>query len=247
MKYHVLIGPVVLIVVWAGVSYFHFVDPFFLPSPFATLGESIQLIFHGSIMHDVLATLERVAAAFFIATCGGLPLGFVLGSSEKLYRSCEFMIDFFRSLPATAMFPLFLLIFGITDQSKIAVAGFASLLIVMFHVAYGVMHAKKTRLLAAKIMGAKTHQLYRWILFWESLPQTFVGLRNALSLSLVIVIVTEMFIGTNVGLGKKIVDFQLTYDMKGMYTAIFLAGLMGYLLNLIFATLEKRWLHWSGK
>ena len=247
MRKYTFIGPIVLIAIWAMVSWLHLVDPFFLPNPFATIGELGKLIFTGTILPDLFATLWRVALSFLIALIIGLPLGLWLGRSEKLYRSFEFIIDFFRSTPATAMFPLFLLVFGVTDKSKIAVAAFSSMLIIIFNTAYGVMHAKKSRVLAAKIMGATKAQIFRWILFWESLPQTFIGLRSAVSLSLVVIVVTEMFIGTPMGLGRRIIDSQITYEIKTMYAVILLAGIVGYLLNLLFQTIEKRALHWSGK
>ena len=124
-------------------------------------------------------------------------------ASEKLYRSVEFVVDFFRSTPATAMFPLFLLIFGIGDFAKIAVAAFAAWLVVVFNVAYGVMNARQTRILAARVMGASSWRVFRDVMFFESLPQTFVGLRMAVSVALVVIIVAEMFIGSSDGLGRR--------------------------------------------
>ena len=247
MRKYSFIGPVVLIAVWAIVARLHLVDSFFLPNPFETISELGRLLITGSIIPDLLATLGRVVISFTIALIIGLPLGLWLGRSEKLYRSFEFIIDFFRSTPATAMFPLFLLVFGVTDKSKIAVAAFSSMLIIVFNTAYGVMHAKKSRLLAAKIMGATKAQIFRWILFWESLPQTFIGLRSSVSLSLIVIVVTEMFIGTPTGIGRRIIDSQITYEIKTMYAVILLAGIVGYLLNLLFLAIEKKVLHWNGK
>lgn len=247
MRKYTFIGPILLILVWAVASQLQLVDKFFLPDPFTTIGKLFQLLGSGAIIGDLISTLERVILSFVIALVVGLPLGLLLGRSEKIYRSFEFIIDFFRSTPATALFPLFLLVFGITDISKIAVAAFASMLIIIFNTAYGVMHAKKSRVLAAEIMGATKAQIFRWILFWESLPQTFIGLRSAVSLSLVIIVVTEMFIGTTSGLGRKIIDSQITYEIPTMYATILLTGIIGYLLNLLFIVVEKRFLHWSGK
>jgi len=247
MKKYIIIGPIVLILIWAVVAKLQLIDKFFLPSPWVTLVELWKLIITGSILPDLFATLERVIISFIIAVILGIPLGLWLGRSEKFYRSLEFVIDFFRSTPATALFPLFLLIFGITDNSKIAVAAFASMLIIIFNTAYGVMQAKKSRVLAARIMGASKHQIFKWILFWESLPQTFIGLRSAISLALVVIIVTEMFIGTNIGLGRKIIDSQITYEIPTMYAVILLTGIIGYLLNLLFSLAERKFLHWSGK
>src|SRR5205814_3416310 len=128
-----------------------------------------------------------------------------------------FLVDFFRSTPATAMFPLFLLIFGLGDLAKVAVAAFAAFLIIFFNTAYGVMNARQTRLLAAKVMGASRTRIFRDVLFFETLPQTFVGLRTAISLALVVIIVAEMFIGSDNGLGHRIIDMQVIFDLKQMY------------------------------
>jgi sulfonate transport system permease protein len=86
--------------------------------------------------------------------CSRSPLGIVLGSAERLYRTLEFVIDFFRSPPASAMFPLFLVLFGVGDETKISVAAFGAILVIVFSVAYGEMNARKTPLLAAKATGA---------------------------------------------------------------------------------------------
>ncbi len=247
MRKCTFIGPILLILTWTVVAQLQLIDKFFLPDPFTIIKKLFDLLISGVILGDLFSTLGRVAWAFIIALVIGLPFGLLLGSKEKIYRSVEFIIDFFRSTPATALFPLFLLVFGITDKSKIAVAAFASMLIIIFNTAYGVMHAKKSRVLAAQIMGATRTQIFRWILFWESLPQTFIGLRSAISLSFVLIIVTEMFIGTTSGLGRKIIDSQITYEIPTMYATILLAGTVGYFLNLFLLVIEKRFLHWTGK
>ena len=68
-----------------------------------------------------------------------------------------------------------------------------------------------------------------------------------MSLSLVIIIVTEMFIGARSGLGKIIIDAQITYEIPTMYAVILIAGILGYSLNALVLTLEKKLLHWIGK
>jgi len=243
-KFIFLMGPVVLIIVWFATSWLQIIDAFFLPNPLIVFERLFEVVFHGSILPDLFATLKRTLLSFVIAVVIGLPLGLLFGSSEKLYRSVEFVIDFFRSTPVTALVPLFLLIFGIADASKIAIATFAAVLIIIFNTAHGVMNASKSRILAAKIMGASKTQIFRWILFWESLPQTFIGLRTSISLALVIIVVTEMFIGTNIGLGRKIIDSQITYEIPTMYAAILLTGMLGYLLNIFFVAIERKYLHW---
>lgn len=247
MRRSAFIGPILFLAAWGLVARFDLIDPFFLPGPVATLKELLELLLRGVIVRDLLATVSRVAIAFGVALCLGVPLGLVFGSSAKLYGGVEFIVDFFRSTPSTAIFPLFLLIFGISDASKIAVAAFGAALIIIFNTAYGLLHASRSRILAARLMGASKLQIFRWVLFWESLPQTFVGMRSAVSLALVIVIVTEMFIGTSAGLGRRIIDYQLVYDVKAMYATIMVTGLTGYILNGLLLYLERHFVHWTGR
>ena len=241
-----VVGVVGLVAIWSLVTWRQWVDPVLLPSPIATF-DLLWRGMEGTLGFDFLKTVYRTAASTLIAAVIAIPLGIVLGSSERLYRSLEFVIDFFRSTPASAMFPLFLVLFGVGDETKIAVAAFGAILVILFNVAYGVMNARKTRLLAAKVMGASRWRVLFDVMLLESLPQTFVGLRNGASLALVIIVVAEMFIGSQDGLGHSVFEAQQLFDMPRMYAAIFAAGALGYGLNLLFLLIERRFVHWSGK
>ena len=96
-------------------------------------------------------------------------------------------------------------------------------------------------------MGVSRWHVFKDVMLMESLPQTFVGLRTGVSMSLVIVIVAEMFIGSETGLGHRIIDAQQVFNVKDMYTSILITGALGYLLNLAFLLTEQRLIHWSGK
>lgn len=242
-----LIGVVGLIVVWYVGYWARIVDPVLLPPPDAALKALWKGMTGGRLLFDFWQTVIRTFTAIAVAAVIAIPLGVVLGSSERLYRSVEFIIDFFRSTPASAMFPLFLVIFGVGNATKIYVASFGAALVILFNVAYGVMNARKTRILAARVMGASRWQVMKDVVLMKSLPQTFVGLRNGVSLALVIVVVAEMFIGSVDGLGFRVFEAQQLFDMPDMYAAIFAAGALGYGLNLLFLLVERRFVHWSGK
>ena len=242
-----LVGPVVLLVIWDLVVRFGLIKAILLPLPGDTLATLVSGLLGGNLLVHFWVTLERTLLAFAIAAGVGMPLGIVLGSAERAYRSVEFLVDFFRSTPASALIPLFLLIFGISDVNKVAIAAFGAFLIVVFNSAYGVINARKQRVMAARVMGATRWQIFRDVLFWESLQPSFVGLRSAVSMALVIVVVAEMFIGSENGLGHKIIDAQQVMNVKVMYAAIMAAGILGYALNVAFLFLERRIVHWSGR
>jgi NitT/TauT family transport system permease protein len=241
------IGPLVLFVIWDLVVRTGLIKPILLPPPLPTLQTLVTGLAGGPLLADFAVTVWRTIEAFLIAAVVGVPLGVLLGSAERAYRSVEFLIDFFRSTPSSALIPLFLLIFGVSDVNKVAIAAFGALLIVVFNSAYGVLNARKQRVMAARVMGASRWRVFCDVLVWESLQPSFVGLRSAVSMALVIVVVAEMFIGSDSGLGHRIIDAQQVLNVKTMYAAILAAGILGYVLNVVFLLLERRIVHWSGR
>ena len=242
-----VLGVLGLIALWYLAVWYRIVDPVLLPSPGDTFRAMYKGMAGGRLSFDFIKTVERTVLSTLIAAGVAIPLGTFLGASERLYRSVEFVVDFFRSTPASAMFPLFLVLFGVGNETKIAVAAFGAALVILFNVAYGVMNARKTRILAARVMGASRMQVLTGVVLLESMPQTFVGLRNGVSLALVIVVVAEMFIGSTDGLGHRVFEAQQLFNMPDMYAAIFAAGALGYGLNLLFQVVERYFVHWSGK
>jgi sulfonate transport system permease protein len=241
------LGPLLLFAVWDLAVRGGFIKAILLPLPLDALSALVSGLLGGPLLTDFLVTVSRTLQAFLIAAVIGVPLGVVLGSNERAYRSVEFLIDFFRSTPSSALIPLFLLIFGVSDINKVAIAAFGAFLIVIFNSAYGVINARKQRVMAAKVMGASRWQIFKDVLIWESLQPTFVGLRGAVSMALVIVIVAEMFIGSDNGLGHRIINAQQVLNVKSMYAAILAAGVLGYALNVLFLFAERRIVHWSGR
>lgn len=241
------IGPLVIFGIWWLTAAGQWISPKLLPDPISTIGVLWSSLIDGSIAADFFGTLNRTLAAFVIAAALGVPIGIVLGSDPRIYGSLEFPIDFFRSTPATALFPLFLLIFGIGEESKIGIAAFSAWLVIVFNVAYGVINAKPARVLAARVMGASRARIFRDVMFFESLPQTCIGLRLGVSYALVVIIVAEMFIGSANGMGRRIIDAQQVFDLRQMYASIIATGCLGYGINAVFLALERRFVKWGGK
>jgi NitT/TauT family transport system permease protein len=241
------LGAIGFVALWWLVYALRLIDPVLLPSP----GDSFKALWtgfaSGGLTNDFIVTIRRTLYAFFIAVAISVPLGVILGSWHRVYRSLEFVIDFFRSTPASAMFPLFLVILGVGEATKVAVAAFGASLMILFNTAYGVMNARKTRQAAARVMGASPGRVMVDVTLLESLPQTFVGMRTGVSFALVIVIVAEMFIGSTDGLGQRVINAQMIFNMPEMYATIFAAGVLGYGMNLLFILVERKFVHWGGK
>lgn len=247
MRKELLIGPLVILGIWFLLTSLGIVSPLFLPS-LPNLGKELysQLIL-GKILPDIATTMYRVIIGFALGFLVGVPVGILMGFSEKIYASIELVIDFFRSLPAMALFPLFMLIFGLGDKAKISIAFYATFLFMVINTIYGVKSCKETRIMAARTMRASKLQIFTKIILPSSLPGIFAGIRVSISMALIVVVVSEMFMGTIYGLGQRIYNASLMYKIPEMYAAILITGMLGYLLNKIAVLLEGRFIHWAGK
>lgn len=240
-----LVVPVGLCLIWFLVAVTGLVDRLFVPSPVGVLETGFRLLGTGEFWDSLLATVFRMIAGFLLAAGIGIPLGIVLGHFRTAYRFSEFFIDFARSIPATALFPLFMLVFGIGDKSKIAIIAFACLFVILINSIYGVWNAPKTRILMARTLRASQVQMFSKIILFDALPQIFAGLRNALAIALIMAVVTEMFIGTSSGLGFLVMNAKIAYDTPTMYAVIIMLGALGYLASQCLLLVERRAIHWS--
>ena len=161
---NIFVGPIIILIIWWLVTTLGLVDTLFLVSPQVAFVKLWNLLSSGEILPDLWVTLLRMLFGFAISMAIGIPTGLLLGSSKKLYSYFEFVIDFFRSLPATALFPLFMLVFGIGDAAKIAVVVFIATWVIIINTAYGVFHTPKGRLRYLQTLKAKKSQIFREVI-----------------------------------------------------------------------------------
>lgn len=247
MKKEVLYGPLIIFLLWYVLYWTGFIHPLFLPQPHDVIAELARMLFTLNLWKDIGASLGRIIVGFGIAAAIGIPVGLLMGYHRRVRDSFELVVDFFRSLPALAIFPLLMFFFGIGNAAKIATTVFSCSLIIVVNSIYGVTNSKQTRRIVAYLMEAKPAELFWKVTLMDALPQVFVGMRTSLSLAVVVVVVTEMFIGTTWGIGHRIFDAQQTYRIPELYAAIIIAGFIGYGLNKGFVSIEHKVVHWSGK
>ena len=246
-RWRILLGPCAFLLLWMIAHFTGLVKPLFLPSPLDVFDKLIDLVKTGVILRDLGATTYRTFIGFAIGVLIGIPLGLLLGSYQTIYEYSEVLVDFFRSIPGTALFPIFMLFFGIGDGAKIGNAVFASALIILVNAMYGVRNANMTRREAAKVMGASRSRIFVCVTLPSALPEITGGLRIAISISLIVIVVTEMFVGTEYGLGKRIYHAHNMFQISDMYAAILVTGVLGYSLNIGLKYMENRLVHWRGK
>lgn len=236
----------VFFVLWAVIAGLRLVKPIFLPPLPEVLLAFCSILYSEEGLYNILSTSWRLVIGFVVGTALAIPAGIVLGSSKNLYDSLEWFIDFFRSVPVTAMFPLFLIFFGFGDPSKIAMGAWACGFIVLVNTIHGVWNSKKNRRIMALTKGASSTQILTKITFFETLPDIFTGIRVGASWNLIVVVVAEMFIGTRHGLGHLVYNASIVFDTPSVIAGVAIIGMMGYALNRLIMYAEGRVVHWKG-
>lgn len=235
----------VILIGWGIIASLQLVDAFLFPGPLSVFEQLITLF--STNTQDILDTVLKMSIAVITGSFIGFVIGILLYRFEWLYVSISPLLDFFRSIPATALFPLFLLFFGIGDPTNIVLSVWIGALYLSLHVSKGLRSTTETAVLMAKSLKKSEWDIVYHVRIKEALPVIFVGLRTAISLTIVVVIVTEMFVGTTSGIGKMLIDASYSYNIPKLYAGIILIGLIGYFLNVGIIHFEKRIVHWQGK
>ncbi|MCK9400531.1 MAG: ABC transporter permease [Bacteroidales bacterium] len=242
-----LLSILVIIVIWSGIGYFKIVNALFIPKIDDTFISAKHLLYDKTTYISLGFTVYRAIAGLLIAIAFGVPAGLIFGRINWIYKYFELPIEFFRAIPSSALFPLFILFFGIGNASKIGVVFYACSLIMLVNSYYGALpnQEKLDRINMLRSFGASNLQIFTFAICRDALPGISAGIRVCLSLSFVLVVVTEMFLSANEGIGKMIYDYYLQYRIPEMYATIIILGITGFVTNRIYILLEKKFLPWS--
>ena len=238
-------GIVIVIALWFALSTAKFVDPLFLPNPIAVVREFWFGLSTGILLKHAGATLYRLVIGFTIGALVGIPVGLLMGYSKRIYDALEALVEVLRAIPVIALFPLFLILLGLGDNSKFGIAAWSSSLIILINTMYGVKQGSASRRMVARSLKASEWQIFWKVVLPDALPEIIVGLRTGVSIALIVVLMSEMFLGTRTGIGQMIYNAHLMYDTPGMYSAILAAGVLGYGINSILILAQRQFIHWK--
>lgn len=242
-----LCTPLVMLGIWHLASSLELVSPALLPSVGKVFRALFNLIITGSVFPDFGMTVLRMGAGLGLASIVGVSLGLAMGTFRPLYHATIPAVDFFRSVPVTTLYPLFVLGLGVSHASKIGMVFTAAVFVIALNSAYGVFQANKIRAQMAQLYGASPLQVFRWVVFFDALPQTMIGLRIAISYALIVEILCEMFMGSQLGLGQRVIEAFTTYAIDQLLALVLFTGTFGFLLNRLFVLIERKVVPWSQR
>jgi ABC-type nitrate/sulfonate/bicarbonate transport system permease component len=223
---------------WAGAA-----NSFLVPTASEVAKSAWDVWPTSGFLSDVGQSMKRYAAGFAIAAVIGIALGLLVGASYAARRTLDPFLECLRAVPAIAIVPAALIVLGYGDASRIAVIAFGLCFPILVNTTEGVRGIPLEIRDTASMLHVGRVERVLQIYLPAALPSIMAGLRIAVSLGLVLVIVSE-FVGEQNGIGYYLIIQQSTFDYPALYAGILFLGLLGYVLNRLFLLAERRILAW---
>jgi NitT/TauT family transport system permease protein len=202
-----------------------------------------EMIADGTIAEHIGISLQRAALGFLLAVIVAVPLGLVMGRYALFERMSDFLVQTLRNTSQFALMPVFILVLGIGEASKIAITFYAAVFFLLVNTIVGVKSVDPLLLKAARSMGTSDWDLFKKVILPSAIPSIVAGARLGVKTSLFSVIAAEMLAAQS-GIGFLIQHSSLMLETDRMYAGILTLTATGLILNYLLVALEARATRW---
>lgn len=220
-------------------------EPAFLPPFSEVLLKGWELTKNGQLGKHVLASLSRSLFGFGLAIVYAVPLGLAIGWYRRFASVVSPLLEALRNTAALALLPVFILLLGIGEASKIALVVYSCSFPILLNTIAGVRNVDPLLIKSARTMGLSPFQLFRKVILPAAVPTIFVGIRLAGAYSLLVLVAAEM-IGAKAGLGYLIIYAQYNFQIPNMYVGILSITVIGLTFNQVLQQIEKHFTRWKA-
>ncbi len=242
---------VVLVGVWEGVTRLS-ASPFFPPpSKIAVIaadlwftGPAGHLFLTDAVFDYVFPSLGRTLGGWAIAGVIAIALGVFIGRSRVAMEFVNPLFTFFRSIPPPLLIPVFITLLGLGPGLQTGSIIFGAIWPVLLNAVDGARSVDQVKLETARSLRTPKAYWIGMVVLPAAAPKIFAGLRLSLSISLLLMVISE-FPGYTLGMGRALIDAQLDFNLPAMWAWIVLLGILGYLFNSVFLAVERRVLAWQ--
>lgn len=236
---------VALLLLWELAPHFDLVDPTFLPPFSEVLDAWYGLLQSGQLADNTLASLTRSLSGFGLAVVIGVPLGLLIGWYRPVANLLSPLLELFRNTAALALLPVFVLILGIGETSKISIVLYACLWPILLNTISAVRGVDQTLIRLARSLDLSAPRLFEKVILPASVPMIFTGVRLAGAVSILVLVAAEM-VGAKAGLGYLINASQYNFAIPQMYAGIVTISVIGLVFNQLLVELERRFTAWRA-
>jgi ABC-type nitrate/sulfonate/bicarbonate transport system permease component len=233
--------PLAIIAVWSLVAVVAPNTRF--PAP-VRIGEAFRVNWlNETLVTDVLPSLGRLGVSITLAILIGIGLGVVVGTNKWLREFLEPVFEFFRAVPPPMVVPVLVMVLGAGDTMKVAVIAAGATWPILLNTIEGVRAVDQIQAETARSFRLPRRHRLLFLTLPSASPQIMAGVRQSLSVALILMVISEMFLAQS-GLGYRIEVFKQNYEYAAMWSIILLLGLIGVLLAVLFQLAERVVLTW---
>jgi ABC-type nitrate/sulfonate/bicarbonate transport system permease component len=228
-----LLGVVTALAVW----YLATVDStnIYFPALDRIVAEAAEYWTSEAGVHNLLASLKTLFAGLAIA----IVVGIVIGQLSIVERVVSPALEFVRAIPATALIPFAMMLFGVGTNMKIFLIALGCVWPVLLSTADGARAVDRTLADSARAFQITGLQRQRYIVLPATTPRILVCIRIAIPIGLILMVTSEM-VGSREGLGYVITQAQSSFRLLEMWSGILLLGVLGFVLTFLYSLLERR-------
>lgn len=230
---------------WEVASSFAIVDPRLLPPPSVVLPTMASLLADDRFHQHLGVTVSQVVVAIVIAAPLGTAIGVVLAESPYLGRAFRPFFTFVAAVPKSVFLPVFILLFGIGFDQKVAFGVFQAIFVIVITTSAAVTAVPMDLIRIARAYGATRWQTWSEIHWNAMLPLILEGLRLGMIFNITGVIFAEMYVA-RLGLGQRIASWGQSFQMPELYAGILIAALLSIVVNEALRLVERRVGRWRA-
>jgi ABC-type nitrate/sulfonate/bicarbonate transport system permease component len=208
----------------------------FFPPPSAV----VPFLVKPAALESLLPSLGRMAAGLAVAVVAGVALGLALGRSDRLTAYLDPLLQFARAIPPPTLVPVFIVLMHLGTPMQIVSIAAGAVWPILLNAADGARSVDPVQTATARVFRLSAADRLTRIILPSALPKIFAGLRLSLSLALILMVFAELLPGSADGIGFRLTDAQSRSDLRTVWSAIVLLGLLGYLLNTLLRAVERR-------
>ena len=220
------------------------VDRTFLP-PVSEVAPTLwDLARNGQLWSNTEASLIRSLTGFALAIVFAVPLGLLIGWYRPVSDLLGPLLEVFRNTAAIALLPVFILILGIGETSKVSIVLYACTWPILLNTISAVRTVDPTLIKSARSLGLPAPRIFQKVILPAAVPTVFTGIRLAGATAVLVVVVAEM-VGAKEGLGYLINASQQNFAINEMYAGIIAIALLGLVFNQLLVLVERRFTRWQ--
>lgn len=233
----------VLLIAWELTTYFGLVLAFLLPPPLAVARWVADDIWSGRFFINAIWTLYRALAGFALSSALGVAIGILMSRSKSVFWFFDPIVSIGLPIPKIALFPVFMLWFGLHDESKILMVAFSACFQVIASTWQATQSVERELIWHARSVGASERAILWEVVMRAASPQIITGLQITFPVCLIVVLITEMQTGGQ-GLGDAMLSAARYAKTTGVLAAVVEIGFVGSCAITIMERLRRRLLVW---